>query len=171
MSQKTKLALAKKPTPAEAQAALDWETKHQARKQEEESWTRTPAQIAAKVKDIRHELEQARNRYDGAVFDAVGDSMPCSMDTADKRETWDLVEDLNPCLVGFYNRCTNILGNCGEADDVGSLRWQGMHYAFQLGMFAGFIFSGASEKEIDRLERALVHATAARHWEVKAVKL
>ena len=167
----TKLALAKKPTPAEAQAALDWEAKREARKQEEESWTRTPEQIAAVVKDIRHELEQARQRYDGAMFDAVADAIPRSMDVGDKKEIYQLVEALNPCLEGFHIRVEKALGHCLETDDLGNMHWQGHEYAFQLGMFAGFIFAGASDKELDRLERALVHATAARHWEVKAVKL
>jgi hypothetical protein len=38
---------------------------------------------------------------------------------------------------------------------------------FAIGVFFGAMVHGASDREIDGLERGLVHATVSLHWQVK----
>jgi hypothetical protein len=48
-----------------------------------------------------------------------------------------------------------------------NLKWETAWTSFQIGVLAGAIFAGCSDREIDRLERGLVHATVSRRWRVK----
>ena len=130
----------------------------------------TRDEIRERVRTIRDELQATKQQYDAAVFDVVGIEMPRSLDRArNRRDPYLMVEDLNPLMDLYYRRCEAVLDDALESE-FGNLKWVGQETAFQIGIFAGFIFSGASEAEIDRLEKALVLATAARHWELAKAK-
>jgi hypothetical protein len=55
----------------------------------------------------------------------------------------------------------------GGGDDLCELLWKAIDTAFHIGVLGGAIFAGASDREIDRIERGLIHATVSRHWRVK----
>lgn len=132
------------------------------RKQEEEGWRLTRAEVAARVREIRSHLEDVSDRLAGLHFDILNSDEPPSIDYVDEPMPCELAERLNPCLTGYYDRVYNRLPDEGCRDDVGELKLSMAETAFAIGVLAGAIFHGASGREIDRLERGLVHATVSR---------
>jgi hypothetical protein len=78
----------------------------------------------------------------------------------------ELAEALDPAIIGHYDRLHKATAD-NLQDDLGALRWKTAETSFQIGVLAGPIFSGASDREIDRLERGLIHAIVSRRWRCK----
>ena len=75
----------------------------------------------------------------------------------------NLADLFEPTLSGLYER----LEKRGGGNDLFDFKWHATETAFQIGVLAGVIFTGASDREIDRLERGLFHATVSRRERVK----
>jgi hypothetical protein len=151
------------PTEAELQAKYEREKGYKEREQEEESWRLTRPEITARARAVRAQLEAARARLEALTFDAViDDEIPQSLDKGDRGYVIDLVEDFDPCISGHYKRVENVVANSDVHDDLSALKWQTAEAAFQIGIFQGAIFAGCSDREIDRLERGLIHATVSQ---------
>ena len=117
-----------------------------------------------RVREIRAQLEAFSARLAGVTFDIVSDEMPCSLDYGNNttvKYVHYLAERLNPLLKLYHERISEGRDN---GDDVGSLRWEMADAAFAIGVLAGAIFTGSPERDVDRLEKGLVHATASRRW-------
>ncbi len=141
--------------------------KKEQREAEEEDWKLTREEIAHRARQIRKEIQEAKARFDGAMFDVLTDSdIPRSLDNVSVREPYELVNYLRPSTEGHYGRCSAAIPG-EEFDSLCSLQWEGMETAFQIGMLEGFVFAGSSEKEVQRMERGLAYASSVRHWEVK----
>jgi hypothetical protein len=76
----------------------------------------------------------------------------------------------NPFIKRDYESCHEELAK-DPVYDRGAVLWEMRRNlaeaAFAIGVFFGAMVHGASEQEIDRLERGLIHATASLHWQVK----
>ena len=159
------LKIVEQQTEAELQAKYEREKAAKQRDEEEDSWRLTRPEITARVRALRTELEAARARLEGMTFDVVTDDIPHSLDNYKRVCVTDLVDGFDPCIPGHFKRVEAVLGEM--QDDLSNLKWQSAETAFHIGILAGAIFSGASDREIDRLERGLVHATVSRGWRCK----
>ncbi len=137
------------------------------RKKEEESWKLTRIELTNRVRQIRRELEAAKERYDGALLDNFTDDMPRSLDVAGvNREPHAAVAYLCPSIEGRFERLQhNVIGQ-HLSDDAGDLHYWSTEVAFQIGMLAGAIYADCPATTIDRFERGLIVAIAARDWEI-----
>lgn len=123
----------------------------------------TRAEIKARVGEIRRTLEGFNEMITALHFDITYED-PLSLSSCDRRrESSALAERLNPTIAGRAERIKDRLGNVFEHDDVGEMKWAVADASFGIGVLAGAIFTGAPEKEIDRLERGLVYAAGARY--------
>jgi hypothetical protein len=138
------------------------------REQEEEQWKLTRDQVTARVREIRSYLTNAADSLSGTYFDIMTDDEPQSISCNDFPWPFELSERLNPSLIGYCNRVNDRLPDEDARDDFNNLRVDMAQAAFAIGVLAGAVFHGASEREIDRLERGLIHATCSRHWQVKS---
>ena len=95
-------------------------------------------------------------------------AIPNALEPRDDASPLDLAESFNPCLAGQHDRIGELVPDPGELDTlICTMKIETADTAFQIGILAGAIFAGCSDREIDRLERGLVHATAVRWWRVK----
>ena len=107
-------------------------------------------------------------QFDGAVFDTMtNDGSPRSLYGAEIREPDELVRYLNPTVEGKWKRFYEEEIKSKVADDFMDAFYEAIETGLQIGMLAGAIFADAPASTVDRFERGLAHATAARHWEVK----
>ena len=153
------LKIVEQQTEAELQAKRDQQKNDKERNEREESWRLTRSQIAARVRGIRAELESIRAQLEGMPFNvATDDTSPAA--------SWpiDLTEMLNPCVKG---RLDWLYERISEKDELFNLISETAETAYQIGVLAGPMFSGASDREIDRLERGLIHAIVSRSWRCK----
>jgi hypothetical protein len=135
------------------------------RKQEEESWKLTRAEIADRVGQLRRELEAAKERYDGARFDNYTDGIPASLDVVHvNHEPCYAVSYLSPFLERMVDDLQNNIFRKCQSDDVFELYFWSTQTAYEFGMLAGAIYADCSRETIDRFERGLVTALTARHW-------
>ena len=131
-----------------------------ARKQEEEGRKLTRYEITNRVHQLRKELEAAKQRYDGALFDNFIDGIPPSLDVVNvNREPYGVVYHLSPLL----QSCVEHHGEV-KSDDVFDLFFFSTQTAYEVGMLAGAIYADSPTATIDRFERGLVTALAACHW-------
>ena len=136
-----------------------------ARKQEQESRKLTRDEIAKRVREIRKELEAAKERYEGALFDNYTGGIPRSLDVVDvNREPYGAVQYISPWTEGCLERLQNGIVNDNDPDDVFEFFFFRTETAFQLGMLAGAIYADCPTTTIDRFERGLVTALSACHW-------
>jgi len=140
----------------------------EARKQEKESLLLTRAEIAKRVNEIRKELETAKQRYDGALFDNYTDGIPPSLDIVDvNRAPFGAVYHLSPRLERMLKNLQDNADPMKQSDDVFELFFWGTHTAYALGMLAGAIYADLPQQTVDRWERGLVTALSTCHWIVK----
>jgi hypothetical protein len=163
-------ATAGKITPEAARLALEKLNKEDEERQaKEKSCKITRQEIAERVRDIRRHFEALRERTAGAIFDVAVPGMPRSLDNisdADERELHDMVASLNPEVTQLFDYLSELLeGKAG--DKLFDCHYHSIELAFQIGMFAGIIFACDSPAEIDRAEKGLVVASAARQLIVK----
>ena len=151
-------------TESEAELQAEREKLYKEREQEEDSWRLSRAEITVRARAVRAELEAVRARLEALTFDAESDDIPHSLDKGDRRYVIAIVEDFDPFIQGHFKRVENLVGNNRVHDDLSNLRWQTAETAFQIGILQGAILAGCSDREIDRLERGLIHATAAKPW-------
>jgi hypothetical protein len=145
------------------------ERRKRKRKKEEESWKLTRSELTNRVRQIRRELEAAKERYDGALLDNFTDGIPRSLDIGVNREPHAAVAYLCPSIEGRFDRLHRLQHNAivqKLSDDVGDLHYWSTEVAFQIGMLAGVIYADCPAATIDRFERGLVVAIAARDWEI-----
>ena len=141
-------------------------SKEEQKEKREASWKLNRRQIAGLAREIRIELEAARDRLEGMTFEALSGDMPPVIDNIEPHPyACELVGKFNPSIRGRYNLLEGIAGI--DPDELLQFKTEACESAFQIGVLAGAIFSGASDREIDRLERGLIHATMARPWRVK----
>ena len=162
MAKKTSnLKIVEQPTEAERAAK---ERAGKQREIEEKSWRLNRFEITARVRALRAELEEYRTRLEGMPFDAgtSGGVAPPSLGY-DGHEPDQLAEAVNPCIAGRYERLEKAIpADC--QDDLSELKWAMAETSFHNGVLAGAIFAGCPDREIDRLERGLIHAIASRGW-------
>ncbi|MDP2601887.1 MAG: hypothetical protein Q8S00_04760 [Deltaproteobacteria bacterium] len=152
-------------TPAQIEAV---NLEREEREEEENSVKLDRNQVAARVADIRRLLEIFGERLDAVRFDIITHDMPPSLDHGNQVCSNDLVDMLNPVIRLYQERCEKRLPDCEDAEsDLNHLKWYTADAGFMIGVLAGAIFAGASQREIDRMERGLVHATASRRWQCK----
>ena len=150
----------------EERAKYERQKLNKQRDEEEESWRLTRSEITARVRALRAQLEAFRAQLEGMPFDVVTEDIPLSVDYGDGSYPAELTEALDPAIQGHYDRLKKATTGALE-DDLGALRWKTAETSFQIGVLAGAMFSGASDREIDRLERGLIHATVSRGWRCK----
>jgi hypothetical protein len=140
----------------------------EARKQEEQNLKLTRAEIADRVGQLRKELEAAKQRYDGALFDNFTDGIPPSLDIVDvNREPYGAVYHLSPLLKAWVEHLQHGAVKSCLSDDVFELFFFSTQTAYEVGMLAGAIYADSPTTTIDRFERGLVGALAACHWIIK----
>ena len=163
-----KLKIVEQQTEAELQAKYEREKASKQRDEEEESWRLTRAEITARVRAIRAQLEAFRAQLEGVPFDVVTNDMPVSLDYGNRPCPSELTEALDPAIKGHYDRLHKATAHDLELqDDLAALKWKTAETSFQIGVLAGPMFADASDRKIDRLERGLIHATASRGWRCK----
>jgi len=139
-----------------------------ARKQEAETLKLTRDEIATRVGQLRKELEAAKQRYDGALFDNFTDGIPPSLDHVDvNREPHGAVYHLSPLLEAWVKQLQHGEVKSCLSDDVFELFFFSTQTAYEFGMLAGVIYADCPTATIDRFERGLVTALAACHWIIK----
>jgi hypothetical protein len=142
-----------------------------AKKQQEESLKLSRDAIASRVRQLRKELETAKRRYDGALFDSFSDGIPASLDVADdNRQPHGAVYYVSPLLEATVEQLQH--GNVRSclSDDVFELFFFSTQTAYAIGMLAGVIYADCPTSTIDRFERGLATALAACHWIIKEEK-
>jgi hypothetical protein len=100
---------------------------------------------------------------EGVSFDAVSEEPGRSIRDIDDRSIRDLVEHINPFLKGWREHCQENLPRDTE-DEFGFLTADLADTGFALGVLFGAMVQGASEQEIDRLDRGFIHSNARRWW-------
>ena len=68
-------------------------------------------------------------------------------------------------LPGITSGWITIAADC--QDDLAELKWRTAETSFHIGVLAGAMFAGCPDREIDRLERGLIHAIVSRGWRFK----
>jgi hypothetical protein len=172
MAQKktSNLKIVQQQTEAEAEARREWDKAFDNRREEEKSWRLTRPEITSRAHQVRVTLEMYRARLEGMPFDVVTGDIPRSVDYVDAPEPYEIAEAFDPCIEGHYERLEKATAHDLLQNDLGDLKWKTAETAFQIGVLAGAMFSGASDREIDRLERGLIHATVSRGWRCKEGK-
>jgi hypothetical protein len=100
---------------------------------------------------------------EGLTFDIVTSQIPLSAENPSERpDVINLVHDFDSYIKGRAAQMRE-----KEHDELFNQRMETAETAFQIGVLAGAIFSGASDREIERLERGLIHATVSRGWRCK----
>jgi hypothetical protein len=149
--------------PNKARAELDRIEEKERRENEENGWRISVAEIKLRVRAIRTELEKCSEMMAGLNFDFFGPVQWSIDGRDDDLDTAALAEQLNPVINGRWKRVQSHLYETGEVsladDDLGPMKWDLADAAFAIGVLAGAIFTEAPEREINRLERGLVHAT------------
>jgi hypothetical protein len=136
------------------------------REEREETWRLTRAEITASARAVRIHLESFRSQLEGMPFDVVTNDMPCSVQTrSDVPSVLELADGFDPCIKGRFDVLSESIPDL--SGELFNMKMDIAETAFQLGVLAGPIFSGASDREIDRLERGLIHATVSRRWRCK----
>ena len=147
--------------------AADQEKKDEVRQQwdqMEKSWRITGEEARRRVYALRRELEVYQRGFEGAPFDLAGDYVPGSMDFTPTKFLIELTEELNPVVAKNFEAINGFIEGNGlnEFLDFNSklfnLRSHAADTGFKIGLLAGVIFSGCSDKTIDRFERGLVVA-------------
>jgi hypothetical protein len=139
-----------------------------ARQQADESFKLTRAEIANRVHQLRTELEAAKQRYDGALFDNFTDGIPPSLDHVGvNREPCTAVDFLSPKLECMRETLQHSNDPINQSDDVFDLYFWSTQTAYEFGMLAGAIYADSPAAIIDRFERGLVTALASCHWIIK----
>ena len=154
------------------------------REDELESCKLTPAEITDRTREIRSILENFLDGLAGVPFDVVADepgqSIRDGLSVDAKINTWGrggigvytalLAERLNPLIKRDYESCHEELAK-DPVYDRGAVLWEMRRNlaetTFAVGVLFGAMVHGASDREIDRLERGLVHATVSRYGQVK----
>lgn len=132
-------------------------------KAEAEAKRLTGAEIASRVSQLRKELEAAKQRYDGALFDNYYNGMPPSLDVVDEnREPYGAVQYLSPSIERDLSRAQE-----SQNYDALGLFVDSTQLAFQFGMLAGAIYADCPTATVDRFERGLVTALTASDWIAK----
>jgi len=139
-----------------------------ARKQEEEKLKLTRHEIARRVRQLRKELEAAKQRYDGALFDNFTDGSPPSLDIVNvNREPYGAVYHLSPLLEARVEQLQHGELKSSLSDDIFELFFFSTTTAYEFGMLAGAIYADCPTATIDRFERGLMTALGACHWIIK----
>jgi hypothetical protein len=153
---------------AKLELVTDKKQQEAARKQEEEKLKLTRDEIATRLRRLRKELEAAKQRYDGALFDNFTDGIPPSLDHVGvNREPFGAVYHLSPLLEAWVEQLQNGKVKSCLSDDVFELFFFSTQTAYEIGMLAGAIYMDSPTATIDRFERGLVTALAACHWIIK----
>jgi hypothetical protein len=138
------------------------------RKEEEENYKLTPEEFSARLRGIRCYFEKVRDGLEGVPFAAVAHTPGELIRNIELRgdiETSirDLVEYLHPFIKGWCEHCgENLSPELG--DEFGFLTAGLVETGFALGIVYNAIVNGASDREIDRLERGFIHANKLRWW-------
>jgi hypothetical protein len=110
----------------------------------------TRDEIALRVRSIRQELEKVKAEFEGGIFDAMTTGEPPrSLSCWEIREPDQLANYLNPVLKAQHDRGVDV-------------HYEAIIAGYQIGMLAGVIFGDCPASTIDRFERGLVFATAAK---------
>ena len=143
-------------------------TEKYAREQEIASLKLSRTEIAARVRVLRKELEAAKQRYDGALFDNFTNGIPQSLDIMNvNREPHGAVYYLSPFLERMVKDLQEGKHFSCLSNDVFELYYWSTQTAVAFGMLAGAIYADCPTATIDRFERGLVTSLAASHWIVK----
>lgn len=137
--------------------------------QESKNGDRTPQaltldQVAGRVREVCRYLEEFSERLAALQFDVLNRDFPASLDCIESVPPHELAERLCPEITSCFDRLRDRLED-GAEDDLMRLRESLAEIAFAVGVLAGSVFQGADPKEIDRLEKGLVKAVAARNSE------
>jgi hypothetical protein len=135
------------------------------RLEKQEGWGQSREEIANCVRELRKELEAAKARYDGALFDNYTDGIPRSLDYMDiNRAPFGAVYFISPKLKAMVEGLQKNKPIRCLSDDVFELFFWGTDTAYQIGMLAGAIYADCPTATIDRFERGLIVSLAACHW-------
>ena len=153
--------------PERHRASLKRDKDQEQREREEEQLKLTRAEIRLRVKEIRAHLEEFSTITAGLHFDIIQPEEPYSLQSReDNMESSALAERLIPLIGRCYNCLQKHLYDTSEWDLVdgvlGPMKWALADTSFAIGVLAGAIFTSADPRQIDRLERGLCHAIAAR---------
>jgi hypothetical protein len=160
MAKKTSnLKVVQQPTEAEL-AKYEREQAQKKQKELEDSWRLTRTEIAGRAHALRLHLETFRSRLEGVIFDITIECPPSI--AGDTPDVINLVDDFDSYIKGRAEQMRE-----SEHDDQFNLRMDTAETAFQIGVMWGAMATGASDREIDRLERGLIHATVSRGWRCK----
>jgi hypothetical protein len=137
------------------------------REPEDEKFKLTRAEIRLRVKEIRAHLEEFSTITAGLHFDIIQPEEPYSLQSReDNMESSALAERLIPLIERRYKCLQKHLYDTSEWDFaegvLGPMKWALADASFAIGVLAGAIFTTADPQQIDRLERGLCHAIAAR---------
>lgn len=131
------------------------------REAEQERWKLDQDQIEGRVQEIRRTLETFNLRLAAVTFDIVGIGIPRSLDYSSNVDPSELAERLCPTITGYRKRLEDALPE-EICDDLGKMGWLLADLSFATGVLAGAMFTGASEQEVNRLERGILHATLSK---------
>src|SRR5205823_3453572 len=124
-------------------------------------WLITPEEIADRVRNLRAELESFRNQIEAVPFDIPSGEAcePSCLDGFHRKWTHQLVEDLNPSVMGMFEMIDEYARKhgCAEVIDFNAKLWSLKDYVaetgFRIGVLAGVMFAGSSKDQVDRFER------------------
>jgi len=128
----------------------------------------TRSEIAGRVRNIRQQFEMIRDAYQGTLFDIAceGVGPPQSLYFGNIKLPDELTRLLNPEVDTLYQEFMNAPEHLGW-DDTHRLYSYATETAFQIGVFFGVIMTDDSPAAIDKAEKGLAYATAAKSWLVK----
>lgn len=175
MAQKneTKLALAKKQTPAEAQAQLKRRQEYERWEKAESSWMIHRDDVRHRVRDLRECFDEFNNQLEGAVFDVGLSDVSRSLSRWSRGEIVEMVGTLNPLINGYFTMIDELASQqgCDDIVDFNSklflLKMEAVETGFQLGTLYGAIAAGCPKEQIDKFERGLTFALASHPRLVK----
>jgi hypothetical protein len=150
------LKIVEHQTEAELQAKYEREKAARRRDEEEDSWRLTRPDITALVRALRAQLEDYRYQLEAMTFDIIAVDTPPSIERGQDAYPGQLAEAFNPSLKGHYKRLSEALPSDDRLlhDDLSNLSLETAETSFHIGVLAGAVFTGASDREIDRLERS-----------------
>src|SRR6266566_4931537 len=111
------------------------------REEELESYNLTPEEFSARLRETRCYFEKIRDGLEGVPFDALAESPGNSIRDIDYRSIRDLVEHLNPFILGWRVHCKDL------EDELGFLTAGLADTGFAIGVLFGAMTHGASEAE------------------------
>jgi hypothetical protein len=160
MGKKTShLKIVDQQTAKEAEQKKKWAGEVDRWNKTEDEMRISSEEARRRVRDLRHELERYRDQIGAVPFDIPGE-MPICLDTK-RKYTIDLVETFDTRIEARFEMIDKFaeLHGCHANLDFNAelfdLKMHTAETAFKIGVLAGQIFSGASDREIDRLERGL----------------